>query len=151
MASGAGLNRVGQRGGVLLLANIDSTVVAYTTPQTGYGVIMSNDSGAQMLEAIGFTKWTFQLIGGGNPQVTLFGTVDPAVYETGRGSTVCPATSWFQLPAPSEQSGTGGVSNPLGVNGVILLTCSLPLVAVRAVLTTAASSGVASVIGFAVP
>jgi hypothetical protein len=160
MASGAGLNRVGQNGGETLLV-LNPSSAAYTTPYNGYGVIGGNDSGCVMWEAIGFTKWTFQFIGlGANVAgytVQLLGTVDPSARPYGqplpKGSTALRASSWFPLPGPSEQSGTGVISNPM-VSGVTpaAFTCSIPLVAVRAVLTTIGSpTAGTSVVGFAVP
>ena len=162
MASGAGLNRVAQQGGKPLLL-IDITATAVSTPLTGYGTIGSNDSGLVMLEAIGFTKWAFCLVGNTTGQsVTIYGTLDPIASQAWNtphngpkggpdGSTVVPAGSWFKLPGPSEQTGTGGISNPL-VAATPLLNVSMPLVAVRAVLTvTSSPAGDCQVLGFAVP
>jgi len=50
--------------------------------------------------------------------------------------TAVPAFDWFVLPAPSEQSGTGAVANPLVSGGTTLLIVSMALYGVRAVLTT---------------
>jgi hypothetical protein len=109
-------------------------------------------------EAIGFTKFTFQAIGGVTGYtITFYGTIDPAARPNGiplaKGSTAVPASSWFVLPGPSEQSGTGGINNPINTTtGNNLLTCSLPLVAVRAVITAVSTpTGSGAVIGFAVP
>lgn len=152
MPSGAGLNRYGTLGGVPILT-IPSGASALAAPLAGYGTIGQNDSGGVAHAAAGFTKWTFQLIGPGAGSagytVSLYGTVDPAllqyVYTTGPSSgqpmdtcatTAIPASSWFLLPAPSEQSGTGQVGNPLVSSGAQLLIVSMDLIAVRAVLTT---------------
>jgi hypothetical protein len=159
MASGAGLNRLGQNGGEVLLS-LAPGATAVATPLTAYGTVgvpgTSNDSGAVMWEGIGFTKWVFQFIGGiTGYTVTLYGTIDPAARPNGqpiaKGSTAIPATSWFVLPGPSEQGGTGTINNPItGTNP--LFTASLPLVAVRAVVTAIATpTGQGAVIGFAVP
>jgi hypothetical protein len=142
---------------------------------------VGTDSGVQMLSAAGFTKWTFCLIGPGVLAATtaaftisLYGTIDPTLltqaYQTGGNAigvqgkdpsfttslTAIPASSWFLLPAPSEQAGTGSVTNPIvtSATGASILTVSAPLVAVRAVLTgTAPTTGTAgiTVLGFAVP
>lgn len=61
------------------------------------------------------------------------------------------AQSSFLLPAPSEQSGTGTIVNPITTLNSAL-NVSMPLVAVRAVLTaTTTPAGNCAVIGFAVP
>lgn len=146
MASSAGLNRLGARGGEVLLS---------LQPGSPSGDL---DSGIQAPEGIGFSKWVFQMIGAGSSaagyNVTLYGTIDPAAYDLvwgrpfggtgsrlpqiaaqGKGSLNLPATSWFQLPGPSEQSGTGNMSNPLISGASNVLFTTLPLVAVRGVAT----------------
>jgi hypothetical protein len=171
-ASGAGLNRVGEEGGITLLS-LQTTATALASPTTGYGTIGVNDSGIQMLEAIGLTKWVFLLGGATNLSgwsVTIYGTIDSVAYQawqpanysaaglygqsTGgpRGSTVVSAGSWFVLPGPSEQGTTGSIGNPL-TSTTPILTSSLPLVAVRAVLTTLTGTpaSACTVQGFAVP
>ena len=182
MASSAGLNSWGNNGGVTLLAGLSSATTSVASPLTAYGTISNaqgkalpggNDSGLWGVAAKGFTKWVFQLLGGiTGVSVTIYGTFDPNAYlvytanaandgpTTGTfyqqgttvGSTVSvPASSWFALPGPSEASGTGGIANPL-TSTTTLLVSSLPLVAVRAVVTTVATpTGNGSVIGFAVP
>jgi len=182
MASGAGLNRWGNQGGVTLLAGLSSTTTAVATPLTGYGTVATqngkalpggNDSGLWGCAAMGFTKWVFQLLGTlTGVSVTIYGTIDPNAYlvytanaandgpttgtlyipGTALGQAVSvPASSWFALPGPSEASGTGGIANPLTATTTLLVS-SLPLVAVRAVVTTAAAvTGTGSVVGFAVP
>lgn len=200
MASGAGLNTVGNLGGVPLLtvppgASTPTSVAlgAYGTnsgpPPAGpqfpaqpyYNATIGNDSGVQMLAAKGYTKWIFQIVGPGAFAATtaaftvsIYGTIDPNLarlaYQTGANYpgqqgqspsleaslTAIPASSWFLLPGPSEQTGTGSITNPLvtSATGAALFIASLPLVAVRAVLTgTAPTTGTAgiTVLGFAVP
>lgn len=200
MASGAGLNRVGNLGGVPLLlvppGASTPTAVAFGTYGTNngapgpapqypvppyYNPTVGTDSGIQMLQAAGYTKWTFQLVGPGVTAATtaafsisIYGTIDPNIlqqsYQTAgnypssvgkdpsftASLTAIPATSWFLLPGPSEQTGTGSITNPLttAAAGPTILTASMPLVAVRAVLTgTAPTTGTAPIIvlGFAVP
>lgn len=160
--SGAGLNRVNA---TILTVNANASAVV--SPLTAYGTLGVNDSGQVLTEAMNFTKWTFSLIGGGTPAtygITLYGTNDPAAYTAWKmalnpsyamlyngGKTVTlPATSWFKLPGPAEQSGTGAISNPITPTSP-LLTVSLPLIAVRAVLTTAGTGGPISVAVEAVP
>jgi hypothetical protein len=182
VASGAGLNRWGNNGGVTLLAGLSSTTTAVATPLTGYGTVSNqngvalaggNDSGVWGCAAMGFTKWVFQLLGNlTGISVTLYGTIDPNAYlvytansgvdgfTTGslylggapqRSAVAVPASSWFVLPGPSEQTGTGSIANPL-TSTTPLFVASMPLVAVRAVVTTStAAAGNGSVIGFAVP
>jgi hypothetical protein len=198
VASGAGVNRVGNLGAVPLLTIPPG---ASTPVAVAYGAYGSNsgapfsqvqngifnaatigtDSGVQMLSAVGFTKWTFCLVGPGVIaagtaafNIAIYGTTDPTLlgqsYATAAtligtqghdpnfqaSLTIIPATSWFLLPAPSEQSGTGLVSNPLttAAAGPSILSVSMPLVAVRAVLVGPApttGTGPITVLGFAVP
>jgi hypothetical protein len=163
VASGAGLNRVGARGGeVLLTLSPNST---------------SLDSGTQMSEAIAMKTWTFQIIGPGAAAagytVTLYGTIDPAAYDnvfgrpgpdpvtgapavkaSGKGNLLVPATSWFALPGPAEQGGTGTMTNPMVSGTSNILQVSMALVAVRAVAvigTAPAPTLGIQVLGFATP
>jgi hypothetical protein len=173
MASGAGLNRVG---GVILTVTPNSSATA--TPLTTYGAVgvppawNGGDSGLQMAEGAFFTKWVFQLIQIGPTAPTgytvgIYGTMDPTAYysafpsgqwtaeygqNTGPGSTSVQTNSWFLLPAPSEQSIIGGTaSNPITQVGQFL-TCSLPLRAVRAVLTaTSSAAGMGQIVAGCAP
>lgn len=167
MASGSGLNRIGQRGGELLLSIANgAAITAVTLP--GYGVIGINDSGPIMMEAIGFSKWGFQLLGSTTGiSVTILGSFDAACYnyfEAVRGAylnkgvyqiapILPPATSWFVIPSPSTET-TGDTAvwgNPLTTTNPALFNSS-PLVAVRAVVTSVSTpTGVGSVVGFAIP
>lgn len=175
MASGAGLNRVGGAGGVVLLT-LTPTATAVTLPAYGnlgndsWGTLSGAGSSASnaMAEAQGFTKWQFALVPAPGQttfsgySVTLLGTVDSRAYGQWEASInpykyynttapTLPAGSWFLLPAPSDQSGTGSDANPLTSTNP-LLNVSRPLVAVRAVLTgVTAPAGSCQVIGFAVP
>lgn len=189
MPSGAGLNTVGNLGGVPLLtiSPTDGAVTAGTygrnsgAPASTRQATFGNDSGVQMLMASGFTKWTFCIVGPGSLgvdsaaySVSIYGTIDPELerYAGQNAAThisqhngidpslngrldVIPATSWFLLPAPSDDPDAGSVTNPLATTatGPTILNCSLPLVAVRAVLTTAPTTATDSitVLGFAVP
>lgn len=169
--SGAGMNRIGQQGAVTLLANITANATPFTSdPRTAYGAIGFNDSGLCLLEGMGFTKGTFQLLQTRNLTVPtgytalIMGTVDPVAYQAWqpanwgpgtngpRGSTIVPPANWFALPAPSEQGSTGNVQNPLYDLGQVC-NISLPIVAVRAVLIAVSGSaaGVINVGGFLVP
>ena len=200
MASGAGVNTVGNLGGIPLLtvppgATTPVSVVlpAYGTNSGPQQVVTGNDgvplgllqatigtdSGLIMLEAKGFTKWTFQIIGPGagaittaQYNITVLGTIDPTIlnraYQTPGNTpgvnvgiipdqinslTAVPATSWAVLPMQA-----GGVaateSNPLvtGVNNIGFVSGAL--VAVRVVLSgTAPTTGTAgiTVYAFAAP
>jgi hypothetical protein len=175
MASGAGLNRTGNGGGVKLLSNLGAGTATVATPLTGYGTIGVNDSGYfAMPEAIGSSKWTFQLVRSPSSattfsglSVTIYGTIDSRAYADWKNSNepaayglnltqggvpqTIPADSWFVLPSPSDQTGAGAAVNPLTAPGSFLY-CSLNLVAVRAVLTGSTTpTGSCDVIGFAVP
>jgi len=153
MASGAGLNRVGARGGKLLVQC------------TGDGTY---DSGIVMPEAIGFTKWLFQFVKLGTTSVTgwsvtIYGTIDPAAYDlndqylqggwTTNPLTQLPTTSWVPIPAPSTEDTAPDAyawANPLTATTSALYT-NAPWVAVRAVAVGSGSAGAISVYGFAVP
>jgi hypothetical protein len=156
--------------GQLLTASPDGSQWHFST----YGT----DSGIQMLSGAGFTKWVFQLAGpGANASgsaafgVSLYGTVDAGILSQVYSNpaqvggfnpvnaeanlTMIPGYDWFLLPGPSEQSGTGTMANPMVTSstGGTMLYVSMPLIAVRAVLTTAPTTGTAPlrVLGFAVP
>jgi hypothetical protein len=185
MASGAGINTVGNLGGLPLLT-ISPTASAITNPTIAYGTntgapgvpgtaTYGNDSGVVMVEAKGFTKWTFQIIGQGKAlhgyTVSIYGTTDPALlrqaYQTAGNTvgqmgqqpdqmnslTAIPATSWDLLPM---QASTGGATegNPLvsGTNTIGMYSGAM--VAVRVVLTSISSpvpDYPITVLGFAVP
>lgn len=162
MASGAGLNRWGPSGGVPFFFSVDGKGIAHDSPQT-LGASGSVDSGPIAVEAIGFSKWAFQLCQeGATPLVgysaQIYGTIHPAAYRAwqakiqGLATVTVPASAWFPLPAPSEQSGTGTSTNPITATGVVLPYNLSPLVAVRCVLTTNASgAGTAQVFAFGIP
>lgn len=155
---------------------VGAPLTAYGTISNANGQALpgGNDSGAWGTSAIGFTKWAFQLLGNITAvSITLYGTLDPNAYlvytanaandgsVTGsqyvagtmiKAAVAIPVSNWFVLPAPAEQGGTGGVANPLVAGTTSLLICSLPLVAVRAVVTAAVTpTGTGSVVAFAVP
>jgi hypothetical protein len=151
---------------------------AVRVPQNGGRVLVSAagnaggftlDSGLQMLDAMGYSTFEFQLLGTfTGMSVTVYGTYDPLAYTYSNQPEfarifgyntpyvpwqglvgVIPSTSWFPLIAPSDQSGAGYSSNPLTAAGQILECKQKPL-AVRAVVTAAAfSTGQCSVIGSA--
>lgn len=198
MASGAGVNRVGNLGGIPLLTvppgattPVAPAVGAYGTnsgpPPVNYSqgifnqATIGTDSGVQMLTAVGFTKWTFAIIGPGAYaaataafNIAIYGTIDQSLlgqsYATASTTsstqghdpnftaslTAVNVNSWFLLPGVSESTGTGTITNPLttSATGPNILVVSMPLVAVRAVLySTAPTTGTApiTVVGFAVP
>lgn len=164
MASGAAQNRVTQD---ILFVNPSAAVLA--SPLTGYGVIGGNDSGQVMNEATSFTKWTFQMTGGGTGYaVMIYGTADRLAYRAwvnslnpGQPTFSAPsqplintaglASSWFPLYGPSDQSGTGVPANPMTAANPSM-QFSGELVAVRAVLTSSVTpSGSVTIIAAAVP
>lgn len=143
--SGAGLISGGNAGGAAIL----------TTSAA------SADSGVQLNECAGFSKWSFQLIGTFTGQsVQIYGTQDPAAkYQTQNSffgqittfvthGTAIPATSWFLLDAPAVTAGTE--VNPLTAAGQSL-NHGGPLVAVRAVSTGTAQTGTVTVLCTATP
>src|SRR5487761_2072814 len=156
MASGAGLNVWGNSGGVTLLSlNPSAPIVA--SPLAGYGTTGVNDSwltagNNSSTDATGFTKWLFQLVPADGSttfsgySVTLYGTIDSRAYRqiangNNPGQTTgitLPAGAWFVLPSPADQTGTGTPANPLTATNPFL-NVSLPLVAVRAVLTASST------------
>ena len=161
MASSAGVNRVTQ---ALLVLNPTATAVA--TPLTGFGTIGGNDSGAVLLEASGFTKFTFQLVGGTGYTVSVYGTTDRNVYRAWTNNfnpgqptfpnapafnSVALAASWFLLGAPADNTGTGAPANPMtGTNPWTQFSGALT--AVRVVLTeVAAPAGNCAVTAEATP
>lgn len=122
---------------------------------TAYGTIGVNDSGARLVEARNFTKWNFQLLGGGTGySVTLYGSNDTTAYfawcfsfnsQSPYGNIVCPASSWFPLYAPSDQSSPFAPANPMTATNPSM-QYNGGLIAIRAVLTGSATpSGVVSV------
>ena len=158
--SGAGLNRVS---GVILSVSASTTVVS--TPLVSYGTIGVNDSGQSFTEAMGFKSWTFSLSGGGSGySISIYGTNDPMAYAAwkasfnpqayaGRvgGAPTLPASSWFLIDAPSAQTGTGSIANPMTSTSP-LMQYKEPLIAVRAVLTaSSAASGTVNVNVLATP
>lgn len=154
--SGAGLNRVFA---TVLTCQPSATLVS--TPLVSYGAIGINDSGMALNEAMNFTKWTFSMNQGTTGYtISLYGTNDPKAYAAWKqgfnpgqfpNGITLPASSWFLLPGPSEQTGTGAIVNPITSTSV-LFQYSGTLLAVRAVLTAATTpTGVAVVNVNAVP
>ena len=147
MATGSGLGLVvgGSAGGVTLVVTSAA----------------SADSGVQLNEFDGFSKWSFQLLGTFTGySVTIYGTNDPAAkYQTQNsffgpnttlvmhGATI-PTSSWFVLDAPATSAGTE--TNPLVASGTSL-NHSGKLVAVRAVVTGTAQTGTVTVIAAVSP
>ena len=168
--SGAGLNRVGQRGGVPLLTVNLATAAANATPLAGYGTIGVNDSGTVFANALAFSKVVFQVLGSAsiagtgtaNGAFTIFGTVSQAAYEQAIGSTIVSFADWVQLPAPATEtaSDTTAWANPILVGNFTGFSPSYayfnvaPMMAYRVVYTAAQAgltAGIVSVVGFAVP
>jgi len=168
-ASSSVLNRVGQYGGELLV----------WVPPSASGTI---DSGVQMMAAFGYKDWTFQVIGPGAQtagySVSCYGSIDQVITVLGRpldsesitaykystlqqkvtpqgqgyAGSLSLATSWSLLPGPSEQGGTGIMTNPIvtGTNSNQFLRVAMPLAAVRVTVTISGSpSGGIGVLCFA--
>lgn len=153
MASGAGLNRVGARGGKLLLT------------AAGDGTY---DSGIVMTEAFGFSKWNFQITATTSAaptgwSVTFYGTIDPQAYDlndlyfeggwTTNPLTLLPASSWVPIPAPETEDTSPDAfawHNPITATGQALYS-NAPWVAIRAVAIGSSSQGGINVYGFAIP
>jgi hypothetical protein len=153
VASGAGLNRIGPQGGCPFFTVVRQGL-EWASPIVG-----TTDSGPVGVEGIGFSKWGFQLLGTFTGfSVAIYGTLDPAAYLAWeakiQGNTVpaVPATSWALLPAPDEETGTGGTAtNPLVAAGVILPYNLSGLVAVRAVATASGATGRLQAVFFGIP
>jgi hypothetical protein len=179
LASGAGLNRIGPLGGIPILSAYP-TVAAVAAPFAGYGVnsggppYAGNDSGIQLVSAVGFSKYIFSIIGpnAATPGYTIsvYGTIDPALLtylETnhnakngmldGDVSGIVPATSWFLLSGPADQTGTGAIANPMVTGGgssttTVVHEHNFPLVAIRAVVTaTNAPTGNVTLLAMVTP
>lgn len=135
-------------------------------------------SGPVGAEAQRFTKWVFHL--GPNPEgsalptgytVSIYGTNDgnaindealvvsatgvPTYQTVGAPNANYPAPgasgeSWFLLPAESEQSGTGLMTNPLTAVGNSLYYNG-PLLVVCCVITSSSPTGGVTVFGYATP
>ena len=153
MAAQGGLVSVGSHGGVVL-GSFTASSTANTTPLTSYGTIWTADTGICMADANCYTKWTFQpiILTAGTLTafgITVYGTISSNAWNQFQlnqiqnnnanflmAPTFIPATNWFVIPGPSEQSGTGLIANPLSLIGQSL-SYSGPLTAVRCVLTTA--------------
>ena len=122
-----------------------------------------------MVEGAGFSKVGFQVVAARGSttfsgySITFFGTNDHRAYDVWRSSfdpmafygqpaPTLPASSWFQIPALTDQSGTGADTNPITAPGGVLAT-SRGLVAVRAVLTAISGgpTGCAQAQAFAIP
>lgn len=164
----SGLIRIGNAGGQLLL-RVNPSSTALANPLQAYGNA-GNDSGLVLVEGIGFGKLGLQGISSpgqsavpGGYTFTAYYTHDPRAYAqweasfnpnkyllTPGGAPQVPASSWIQIPIPSDQSGGGVETNPFGVGQG--MHASLGIVAVRVVLTAIATpTGSADAIGFLTP
>ncbi len=147
--SGSGLNRVNAT-----ILSVNASAAAVSSPLSAYGTIGVNDSGMALNEARDFKKWNFSLSGGGTGyEISVYGTNDPIAYAAWRqafnpgyypgGVVVLPATSWFLLPGPDQEAGTGPMANPM-TQTAPMMEFSGSILACRAVLT--ATSGAAGVV-----
>lgn len=98
-----------------------------------------------MLEAVGYTRWTFMIDGSfAGASVTILGTIDRLTAGYLGQKTAPTGTNWFVLSPVS-----GGGQNPLTATNQ-QLQYNNPLLAVSANVT-ALTSGSVTVLGFAVP
>ena len=158
MASGASLNRYGPNGGYPFFYVQGTGGIAIGQPLNN--VNGTYDSGPIAVEAIGFSKWAFQLGGQFTRgwSVTIYGTIDPIAYVAWQANIqglttppVVPASSWAKLPAPAEETGTGVSTNPMTATGVILPYNLSGLVAVRAVAVASSADAPLQAWAFAIP
>ena len=150
-------------------------VGAVRVPQFGGRVLISApgstgggtyDSGLQFMDAMGYPRISFQLLGTFTGMTaTFYGTMDPLVYQfyvanqgawigaqnaaTLNGVTLPGATSWYTLGAPADQSGGGYASNPLTLASTYMES-KQPWLAIRCVIAAAANStGQCTAVGMA--
>lgn len=138
MASGAGVNTVGNLGGIPILTVPPgaTTPVAVADPVAGYGTnsgpatnpgvaTIGTDSGLVMLEGKGFTKWSIQLIGPGVEAtttaqffITILGTIDPtALYKAYK----TPGNNYFSGVGLFVPSGTNVGQQPDQFNSLTVI------------------------------
>ena len=142
---GSNIVSVGSRAG--------KPIFTFTAGGEDTGSLMAVPPGTPGLwECSRWTKWMFQLVGTGTGySVTMYGTIDTATAynEPGNGHF------WFELPAPSTESGGGDAfvwSNPLTLGvGTSALYVQAPLVAVRAVSAAGAVTGTVELLAFVQP
>lgn len=129
------------------------------------------NSGIVLASGAGFEHAAFQII---SPSlsaingfsVTIYGTLDPnallnaaGVANTTGGLSTNPngsypapggtGAAWFPIPAPSEQSGTGTVSNPLTALNQVLET-KVPCLAFWVQVVATTPSGSINVVGWTI-
>lgn len=103
-----------------------------------------NQYPAQRLWPIGWEKFTFQLTGTGTGfSILVYGTIDQ---QTALGL----ANEWFVLPGNPIDNGQGQWANPMlsQVNTASALSVKAPLLAVRAVASTAPGGAITGSIKF---
>jgi hypothetical protein len=122
---------------------MNSMYASGAAPTSGTSLIYPNDR-YLLADAAGFTKFTFTVATTGTvttPSISFYYTNDPA---TAAGLNSFAGTGqWILMAAPSDQSGTGAVSNPITVVGSYMQFFA-PLLAYR--VTTSAYAGGGSVI-----
>src|ERR1700677_1251879 len=138
MASGAGVNTVGNLGGIPILTVPPgaTTPVAAANPEASYGTnsgapaapgiaTVGTDSGVVLLEGKGFTKWTIQIIGPGKNatstaafSIAVLGTIDPLLlfqaYKT-------PGNNFYPPNGEFTPSGTLVGQAPNQLNSLLAL------------------------------
>lgn len=171
--------RIGQKGGVPLFSN-NTGVTQNNKPAviSGTGTFDSGLQMADAIGHYKWAFQVIGSPNAGTFQATIYGTIDPAAYDLwmtgaypappsgldtggspfgnistpgiGQGSTQLPATSWFVLPAQSEQGTFGLAANPITSTSIVLPYQLSGLVAIRCVIvTTGVTSGTLQVLAFA--
>jgi len=152
MGTGSGLGLVRVNATIL---SVQAGAATVSTPLSAYGTIGVNDTGMALNEARDFKTWNFSLTGvgaGSTPEITIYGTNDPAAYRAWvqafnpgyypGGVATVPASSWFVLPGPDQEAGTGTMANPLTA-AAPYLEFKGSILACRAVFTGGAVVGTA--------
>lgn len=171
--------RVGQKGGVPLFNNtVGVTIDTLPSVITSSGTYDSGLQMADAIGHYKWSFQVIGSPNAGTFSATIYGTIDPAAYDLwmtgsypappaglaqggspfgnvsragiGQGSTALPVSSWFVLPAQSEQGTFGLASNPITSTQIVLPYQLSGLVAVRCVIvTTGVASGTLQVLAFA--
>jgi hypothetical protein len=123
---------IGNEAGLVRMGNSGPKVILSTSAASA-----DSGTGPTCAEAKFWTKWTFSLTGTFTGySVQIYGTLD--------------GTSWFLLPARSDQSGTGIEANPL-TSISQSLSYDRPLKGVRAIASGVGQTGTVNVNVSAVP
>jgi hypothetical protein len=99
--SAAGVNQVR----AILLDNVTTSTPIVASPLTAYGTIGQNDSGGQMVEAQGYSKWAIQLVPLNSTALVGFAfsiyiSLSPNAYLT--WEAVCQGATPYSVSPPSR-------------------------------------------------